>query len=65
MPVLDRAYSLISDIPQLVALGTGRSTLYNVEREGVVIRPLTETRDLMGRVSFKAINPEFLLKHDH
>jgi len=65
VPVLDRAYSLISDIPQLVALGTGRSTLYNVEREGVVIRPLTETRDLMGRVSFKAINPEFLLKHDH
>lgn len=65
VPVLDRAYTLINDIPQLVALGTGRSTLYNVEREGVVIRPLTETRDLMGRVSFKAISPEFLLKHDH
>jgi RNA ligase (TIGR02306 family) len=65
VPVLDRAYTLISDIPQLVALGTGRSTLSNVEREGVVIRPLTETRDLMGRVSFKAISPEFLLKHDH
>lgn len=65
VPVLDRAYTLISDIPQLVALGTGRSTLSNVEREGVVIRPLIETRDLMGRVTFKAINPEFLLKHDH
>jgi RNA ligase (TIGR02306 family) len=65
VPILDRAYTLVSDIPALVKLGTGHSTLYKVEREGVVIRPLTEQRDLIGRVSFKAINPEFLLKHDH
>jgi hypothetical protein len=30
--------------------------------EGKVFRPLKETRDMDGRVSFKAINPEFLLK---
>jgi RNA ligase (TIGR02306 family) len=65
VPILDRAYMLVSDIPALVTLGTGISTLFKVEREGVVIRPLSEARDLMGRVSFKAINPEFLLKHDH
>ena len=28
-------------------------------------RALAEARDVMGRVSFKAISPEFLLKHDH
>jgi RNA ligase (TIGR02306 family) len=65
VPVLDRAYGLVNDIPSLVQLGTGTSTLYKVEREGVVIRPLNEQRDSIGRVSFKAINPEFLLKHDH
>ncbi len=65
VPVLDRAYALVNNIPSLVQLGTGTSTLYNVEREGVVIRPLNEQRDSIGRVSFKAINPEFLLKHDH
>jgi RNA ligase (TIGR02306 family) len=65
VPVLDRAYTLVSDIPALVTLGTGHSTLFKVEREGVVIRPLSEVRDIMGRVSFKAISPEFLLKHDH
>jgi hypothetical protein len=39
--------------------------------EGIVIRPLEEKLDLIlsrenfntGRVSFKAINPEFLLTH--
>ena len=38
--------------------------------EGIVIRPLYEKKDLLlskemsnGRVSFKAINPEFLIKY--
>ncbi len=65
VPVLDRAFPLSNDIPTLVRLGTGTSTLYKVEREGVVIRPLSEASDVMWRVSFKAISPEFLLKHDH
>lgn len=65
VPVLDRAYHLQNDIPTLVQMATGTSTLHKVEREGVVIRPLTEQCDVIGRVSFKAISPEFLLKHDH
>ncbi|MFN8396381.1 MAG: hypothetical protein U0176_17280 [Bacteroidia bacterium] len=44
----------------------GHSTLFKVEREGIVIRPLEERQDSIGHcVSFKAISPEFLLKHDH
>ena len=37
-----------------------------VQREGVVLRPLIEEydEDIGGRLSFKAINPKFLLKYD-
>lgn len=65
VPVLERDYILQADIPALVEKATGTSTLFKVEREGIVIRPLEEKQDSIGRVSFKAISPEFLLKHDH
>lgn len=65
VPVLEREYKLENDIPTLVEKATGTSTLFKVEREGIVIRPLEEKQDSIGRVSFKAISPEFLLKHDH
>ena len=63
-PILDINYELTNNIAELVQLSIGKSQLFNVEREGIVIRPLIETKDLTGRVSFKAINPEFLLKFD-
>ena len=36
------------------------------QREGIVLRPLVEEYDddLAGRLSFKVINPQFLLKYD-
>jgi hypothetical protein len=36
------------------------------QREGVVLRPAAEEfdADIGGRLSFKAINPKFLLKYD-
>jgi RNA ligase (TIGR02306 family) len=64
VPILDEGYGLMNDIEALVAMATGTSVLHNVEREGVVIRPLEEKQDLIGRVSFKAISLEFLLKHE-
>ena len=63
-PILDTQYELNNNIAELVQLSIGKSQLFNVEREGIVIRPLTETKVITGRVSFKAINPEFLLKFD-
>ena len=64
VPILDENFSLVSDIEALVAMANGVSTLYKVEREGIVIRPLHELQDVIGRVSFKAISTQFLLKHE-
>lgn len=54
-------------IDQLVTYSEGASALnLKVQREGVVIRPLAEEYDddIGGRLSFKVINPKFLLKYD-
>ena len=59
--VLDRS------IDELVAFSEGQSVLNpKVQREGVVLRPFAEEydEDLGGRLSFKVINPKFLLKYD-
>jgi RNA ligase (TIGR02306 family) len=50
----------------LVELSKGTSKLKQDQmREGIVLRPLEEERDEeLGRLSFKAINPEFLLKYE-
>ncbi len=54
-------------VDELVAFSEGVSVLNpQVQREGVVLRPLIEEYDddIGCRLSFKAINPKFLLKYD-
>jgi RNA ligase (TIGR02306 family) len=54
-------------VDELVAFSEGSSVLNpKVQREGVVLRPLAEEYDeeIGGRLSFKVINPKFLLKYD-
>ncbi len=54
-------------VDELVKLSEGVSMLNpKVQREGIVLRPNAETfnAELGGRLSFKAINPAFLLKYD-
>lgn len=54
-------------VDELIAMSEGVSLLNKqVQREGIVLRPLVEEYDdeLAGRLSFKAINPKFLLKFD-
>ena len=65
VPILDTNFTLIDDIDALVELSKGNSVLnLRVKREGIVIRPLIEINDpKFGRISFKAINPEFLCKY--
>jgi RNA ligase (TIGR02306 family) len=72
VPILTNNYLLENNIDSIVKLATIKSNLNkNVWAEGIVIRPLDEKLDLIlssnyfnnGRVSFKAINPEFLLKY--
>jgi RNA ligase (TIGR02306 family) len=72
VPILTTDYLLDDNINAIVRLATVRSALRSdTWAEGIVIRPLTEKIDLLlsnenfnnGRVTFKAINPEFLLKY--
>jgi RNA ligase (TIGR02306 family) len=72
VPVLQSAYPLTSSIEELVAKSVIKSHLKpDTWAEGIVIRPLVEKIDMLlsnenfnnGRVTFKVVNPEFLLKH--
>lgn len=65
VPILDDQYLLSNDIDGIVEMATGKSTLRDIQREGLVIRPVTDTcsSNRYDRISFKAINPEFLLKY--
>ena len=72
VPVLEENYFLENNIQAIVDIAVIKSKLRpEVWAEGIVIRPYVEKLDLMlstlfgnnGRLSFKAINPEFLLKY--
>jgi RNA ligase (TIGR02306 family) len=54
-------------VDELVSFSEGLSALNpKAQREGIVLRPLVEEydEDVEGRLSFKVINPKFLLKYD-
>ena len=54
-------------VDELVEFAQGKSIVNpKIQREGVVLRPLVEEYDeeIGGRLSFKVINPKFLLKYD-
>ncbi len=53
-------------VDQLIELSMGNSLLApRTPREGIVLRPLFDENDPdLGRLSFKAINPKFLLQFD-
>ena len=56
-------FELNHSVDELVELAKGKSQLAGIQREGIVIRPIDETTDPeLGRLSFKVINPDFLLK---
>lgn len=70
VPLLSDNYILQSSVPELVELSKGKSMIAETLREGIVIRPLEEIVDcdlhcnlVRNRVSFKSVNPEFLLKY--
>lgn len=70
VPILSLNYKLTDSIPELVELSKGNSVLNGTIREGIVIRPILEIEDstlhcqlVKNRISFKSVNPEFLLKY--
>jgi len=64
VPIITVDYRLENDINALVRMATRKSLVCpDAWAEGIVIRPLMEHVDpVIGRVSFKVVNPEFLLK---
>jgi len=70
VPILTVNFNLIDNIEELVKLSIEKSEINpNVWREGIVIRPLKEVVDLgmsaynftTARLSFKVVNPEYLI----
>ena len=61
-------YLLESSVEAVIEKSKMKSVLNkDTIAEGIVIRPLEEIIDqfvLQGRISFKAINPDFLIKYD-
>jgi len=67
VPLITQNYLLPKTVDELVEFSKGKSLLNkDTHREGIVLRPLVEEYepDLHGRLSFKAINPDFLLKYN-
>jgi RNA ligase (TIGR02306 family) len=70
VPILETDFKLEDNIDNLTEKAKGVSALNSkVFREGIVFRPLKEEFDFQmsqgfnnGRVSFKAVNPDYLLK---
>ena len=72
VPIIQKGYELEDSIDALVEKSKGFSILNEkVMREGIVIRPFEEGFDMQmasgfgnGRLTFKAVNPEYLLKFE-
>jgi hypothetical protein len=58
VPVLDIHFKLRDTIKECVECAKGKSKLLNIDREGLVVRNYEKG------ISFKIINPDFLLKND-
>lgn len=58
VPILDIGIPLKDTIDDMVKDAEGKSIIYKTEREGKV------WRDIDGNMSFKVINPKFLLKNE-
>jgi hypothetical protein len=58
VPFLDNNFKLKSSIPEMVEYAKGKSQIADIQREGIVIRNYEKN------ISFKIINPNFLLKYE-
>ena len=59
VPIIDEEVSIKGmTVPEVLEYATGKSQLYDTLREGIVFRSLD------GKQSFKAVSPEFLIKHN-
>jgi RNA ligase (TIGR02306 family) len=65
VPVIKQNTNIPRAVEELIKLAEGKSILnINVEREGIVIRPMIESKFKDERFSFKAINNVYLLNNE-
>jgi RNA ligase (TIGR02306 family) len=66
VPLVVKNYKLLDTVDEMVTFATRTSEINpEVLVEGIVLRPMTEMKDEdLGRLSFKVINPNFLLEYD-
>jgi len=74
VPIINTFYRLERDVNKILDMATGKSIINSdCMREGIVIRPLEEKMDMgmcvggfgaTGRLSFKAVSPQYLLKSE-
>ena len=58
VPLLEKAYQLPDTVNEMLDYATGESVITKgVMREGLVLRSLD------GKISFKAVSPDYLIKH--
>ena len=65
VPIIDDEYILDFDVDALVEMSKGQSIVNpQVRREGLVFKSVDYIEDMtLGRLSFKVINPDFLIKY--
>lgn len=66
VPIWCESYTMMGDVDYIVGLTKGKSQINSdIDREGLVFRHKEGKYDPnIGRVSFKAINPNYLLKYE-
>jgi len=67
VPILENSTTLPNSVEEMVEISKGMSKIYPDHiREGIVIRSVNESLrdDHIGRLSFKVVNPNWLLRHD-
>ena len=57
MPILHLDFKLPDTVDEMIKLSINNSQIANIQQEGIVVREKENSHN-----SFKAINPEFLLK---
>lgn len=65
VPLIDGDYTLDFDVDALVEMSKGQSQVNpQIKREGLVFKSVEYVEDAaLGRLSFKVINPDFLIKY--
>ena len=57
-PLVDKEFTLLDTVNDMLDYSTNKSALYDTLREGIVLRNYDKN------ISFKAVSPDFLIKHN-